>query len=195
MIGTVTPSRLAFVTDQCVTSQLKRENAPGDPAIVRYPIGSHAAGVVGIACDSPIATLTTRHTPAPTAVPTAFSGITSCFGDSFSSTFASAAALAPQNTVSSPASGTETPSSPAKITATPAIATIAAMSLRATRRSTPNSAARIAVVNGTDANRTAAMPLGTVVSPLYRSAKFTPRLKKPHSAAPRRAAPRGNGIP
>src|SRR5258708_16168814 len=99
MIGTVTPSRLAFVTDQCVTSQLKRTNAPSDPAIVRYAIGSHAASVVGIACDSPIATLTTRHTTAPTAVPTAFSGITSSFGHSFTSPLPNPAALPPPHTI------------------------------------------------------------------------------------------------
>jgi hypothetical protein len=38
MIGTVTPTRLAFVTDQCVTSQVKRTNAPSDPARVRYTL-------------------------------------------------------------------------------------------------------------------------------------------------------------
>jgi hypothetical protein len=35
MIGTITPSRLAFDTDQCVTSQLYSTNAPSDPARVR----------------------------------------------------------------------------------------------------------------------------------------------------------------
>ena len=35
MIGTVTPRRLAFDTDQCVTSQVKRTNAPSEPATVR----------------------------------------------------------------------------------------------------------------------------------------------------------------
>ena len=35
MMGTVTPTRLALLTDQCVTSHVKSTNAPREPAIVR----------------------------------------------------------------------------------------------------------------------------------------------------------------
>ncbi len=127
-------------------------------------------------------------------MPIAFSGMTCCFGACFNSTFASAAALAAPKMVSSPANGTATPSSPAKMTATPPIATTAATSLRVTSASTWNPAASSAVVSGTVAKSTAEMPLGTDCSPLYRSVKLMPRLKKPHSAAPRSALPRGSGM-
>lgn len=35
MMGTVIPSRLALLTDQWVTSQVKSTNAPREPTIVR----------------------------------------------------------------------------------------------------------------------------------------------------------------
>src|SRR2546430_7367578 len=108
MTGTVTPSRLAFETDQWVTSQLNSTKAPSEPAIVRYRMGSHAALVAGIACDSPSARLSARQNAAPIAVPTALRGMTACFGACLSRTLASAAELAATKTVSSPAIGTET---------------------------------------------------------------------------------------
>src|SRR5712692_10308435 len=109
MIGIVTPTRLAFDTDQCVTSQLNSTNAPSDPARVRYRIGIHAAAVVGIACDSPTRKLATRHTAAATAVPIALSAKTGGLGSRFKSTLPRAAAVAAPKTVSSPVNGTATP--------------------------------------------------------------------------------------
>ena len=121
--------------------------------------------MVGIACDSPAAKLAARHTTAATAVPIALSAKTGGLGSRFRSTLPNAAAVAAPKIVSRPMNGTATPSSPAKMTATPPIAIAAAKSLRGTSRSTPNAAARSAVESGTVAKRTAEIPLGTVCSP------------------------------
>jgi len=80
-------------------------------------------------------------------------------------TLESDAAVAARKIAMRPSSGTSSFSSPAKMIATPTIATIAAATLLATRRSTRIPAAMSAVESGTVAYSTAAIPLGTTRSP------------------------------
>src|SRR5260370_42600288 len=94
-----------------------------------------------------------RQMAAPAAAPTLFVANTDgCAGARFSRTLESDAAVAARKTARSPSNGTSRRISPAKIVATPVIATTAARSFRATRRSTPVAAATNDVQSGTGAD-------------------------------------------
>src|SRR5688572_31279701 len=162
------------VTGQCPTSQAMMTNAPSEPAMVRYSSGSAAAAVSGSTRGSPAATLTTAAITAPIAQPTALAAIGLCRGPRLNSTVPRLAAVAATKIASRPTGATWLPKLPENMTATPAKATTAPITLNGVSVSMPRARVNRTLDSGMVAYRTADRPDGTLVSPQYSSGKLIP---------------------